>query len=322
MELLGDDRIAELFEQAKTGDVPAWNAPSPRREPRVRTVDFSQPTKFTKDEQRHLRRAHETFCRTASTRLSADFRMPIDLELIAGTQYTWSSALSEVQAETTCAVLRTKETGVKLAMMVDLPLLLTLIERLFGGDAGKIPPERVLSDIDMKIGRRVIEMLLEQLSVVWKDLLGLELEFVDFEPEPATAGIVPLSEPVLSLTTEARFARSSFTLTTLIPYTLIDGAPTKLHTGGRDGAPNDRAAQLMHAALGGASVELRAEVGSAEIRVDDVLALKVGDKVGIGPASPDSIKLCVDSVPVHTTRAGRNGHRRAVQILGRAKGAE
>jgi flagellar motor switch protein FliM len=321
MELHGEAPIADPLDHSGPGQPAQWNAPSPRRELRVRTVDFSQPTKFTKEEQRHLRRAHETFCRTASTRLSADFRMPVDLELIAGTQYTWSSGLSEVENETVCAVVRAMPTGNRFAMLMDLPLLLSLIERLFGGDVGKVPPERVLSDIDMKIGGRVMEMLLEQLSVVWRDLLGLSVEFVDFEPEPATAGIVPLSEPVLSLTAEARVARSSYTLTTLIPYTMIDSAPTTLQTNGRDGGPDDRSARLMQAAVGGASVELRAEVGGVEMRVEDVLALSVGDKVQVGPAAPASIKLCVDSVPVHTTRAGRNGHRRAVQILGPADAA-
>ena len=306
-------------QQSRMGEAAQWNAPSARREPRVRTVDFSQPTKFTKEEERHLRRAHETFCRTASTRLSTDFRMAIDLELIAAAQYTWSSALSQVEHETVCAVVRTKPGGAKFALIIDLPLMLTLIERLFGGDPGKVPPERILSDIDMSIGKRVTEMMLEQLSVVWRDLLGYELEFLDFEPEPATAGIVPLSEPVLSLTTEARFGRSSFTVTTVIPYTMVDAAPVKLQMSNRDGAPNERAARLMHAAVSGASMELRAEVGGAEMRVEDVLGLKVGDSVSVGAATPTSIKLCVDSVPVHTTRAGRNGQRRAVQIVGPAE---
>jgi flagellar motor switch protein FliM len=319
MKLQGEEGLADLLDQPKSGSQAQWSTPAPRRELRVRTVDFSQPTKFTKEEQRHLRRAHETFCRTASTRLSADFRMPIDLELIAGTQYTWSSALSESQNETVCAVVRATPSGDRFAMLIDLPLLLSLIERLFGGDAGKIPPDRPLSDIDMKIGARVLEMLLEQLSVVWRDLLGLDLEFVDFEPEPATAGIVPLSEPVLSLTTEARIARSSFTLTTLIPYTMVDTAPLSLQANGRDGGPDDRSALLMREAVGGATVEMRAEVGGVEMRAEDVLGLTVGDRVTVGPASADSIKLCVDSVPVHTTRAGRNGHRRAVQILGPAE---
>jgi flagellar motor switch protein FliM len=321
MALQGEDRMAELLDQ-KPGEQAGWNAPSARRELRVRTVDFSQPTKFTKEEQRHLRRAHETFCRTASTRLSADFRTAIDLELIAGTQYTWSSALTEVENETVCAVVRATPTGDRFAMMIDLTLLLSLIERLFGGDAGKVPPDRPLSDIDMRIGGRVMEMLLEQLSVVWRDLLGLGIEFVEFEPEPATAGIVPLSEPVLSLTTEARIARSSFTLTTLVPYTMIDTAPVKLQGSGRNGGPDDRSARLMRVAVGGASVELRAEVGGVDMRVDDVLGLQIGDRVEVGPATPGSIKLCVDSVPVHTALAGRNGHRRAVQIVGLAEGTE
>ena len=62
MEVLEQDRIAALVEAAKEGQLPEAEAPSARRGARVRTIDFSRPTKFGADHQRGLNRAIDTFC--------------------------------------------------------------------------------------------------------------------------------------------------------------------------------------------------------------------------------------------------------------------
>ena len=62
----------------------------------MRTVDFTRPTKFTADQERRIKRALETFCRTASTRLSAELRMPLELEVINVSQLTWGNAHAQV----------------------------------------------------------------------------------------------------------------------------------------------------------------------------------------------------------------------------------
>ena len=64
----------------------------------MRTVDFTRPTKFTTDQERRIKRALDTFCRTASTRLSAELRMPLELEVINVSQLTWGNAHAQVPA--------------------------------------------------------------------------------------------------------------------------------------------------------------------------------------------------------------------------------
>src|SRR5919201_562581 len=93
-EILNPDQIAALVEAAKQGNVPDQPSGSSRRRHRVRTVDFSRPTKFTSDHQRRITRAIDTFCQTAATRLSAELRWAIELETINTTQVTWSTASS------------------------------------------------------------------------------------------------------------------------------------------------------------------------------------------------------------------------------------
>ena len=41
---------------------------------RVQAVDFTRPTKFSSDQERRIKRAMEIFCRTATSRLSAELR--------------------------------------------------------------------------------------------------------------------------------------------------------------------------------------------------------------------------------------------------------
>src|SRR3712207_7519858 len=54
------------------------SAAQQRRSKRVRTVDFTRPTKFTSDQERRFRRTLDAFCRTAAQRLSAELRAPLE----------------------------------------------------------------------------------------------------------------------------------------------------------------------------------------------------------------------------------------------------
>src|SRR3978361_2100423 len=49
------------------------------RQARVQEIDFRRPTKFARDLVRRLEHAHESFCRTASSGLSAELRTSFEL---------------------------------------------------------------------------------------------------------------------------------------------------------------------------------------------------------------------------------------------------
>src|SRR5207244_3047832 len=82
-----------LRNEEAAGRLPVGSAPPGLTRSRwLRTVDFTRPTKFSTDQERRLRRVHEGFCRAASTRLAAEHRIPLDLEVIEISQLTWSDA--------------------------------------------------------------------------------------------------------------------------------------------------------------------------------------------------------------------------------------
>jgi flagellar motor switch protein FliM len=123
------------------------------------------------------------------------------------------------------------------------------------------------------------------------------------------------------LTIEMRVGRSSFIACLLLPYRCIEPIEDRLPRGPHHQVDrgDDGAARTVEAAVGEATIELRAEVASVELPADEVLALKVGDLVRFEVPAGQGVTVYADDVPVHRARPGRSARRRAVQVLGRAR---
>jgi flagellar motor switch protein FliM len=319
-DVLSQDQVAALVAAAQDGSLPERAEPRQRRSRRVRTVDFTRPTKFTKDQQRRLELAHDTFCQTASTRLSAEMRVPMRLEVIDIAQLTWTNALAEVPDPSVSAIVELEPHRTRMLMTIELSLVLALVERVLGGPVGKRVAGRKLSDIDRALSGHIFEQLLDQLSVTWSDLAETTLKLVDLEMQPETVQLAPLSEPTLCLTMEARLDRDSSTMTMLIPYRAVEPVADQLGVDAYDSNDVDddgESAERMHKVMGNVDVQLRAEVAAVPLATEDVLGLKAGDVLRFGRAADTGVTLFADETPVYRARPGRHGNRRAVQVVER-----
>jgi flagellar motor switch protein FliM len=314
-EILSNDQIAALVEAAKQGELPG-DSQSSRRGRRLRTVDFARPTKFTSEQERRIVRTLDMFCQTAAARLTAELRVPLELEVINTTQLTWSAAQAQLPPSSLGAPLEVQPHDTRLLMTGEMPFLLMAIEFLLGGAPERPPRARKLSEIDWVLAKRMFETLTTQLSVVWQDLTGQTLSCGEVDTHVEGMQIAAISEPTLTVTLESRIARHSSTLALLIPWAAID--PVAEEISGRDNrllADDPRAALLLESALAQAHVTMRAEVGGVELAIGEVLALAPGDLVRLGANAGDGVVVCAEDVPIHYAKPGRSGSRRAVQIV-------
>lgn len=296
-----------------------------RRQRRVREIDFTRPTKFTKDQQRRIERAHETFCRTAAIKLSTELRTELELEVINVAQLTWAGAFAELPGSSLFAVVRTEPLGTYLVLTSELHAVTAMMERLLGARVvGSQPFERDLTEIEVALARRLIGTMIEELSGTWQELFGLTLELGGLETQGANAQVAPLSEPALALTFETRFEQLSSTLSLLVPYRSIEPVVGRLEAGhpdtGADGEPDVESAGAVQATVSSVDVELRVEVAAVEMPLGDVLRLREGDVVGLGAPALAGVTVYADQVPIHRARPGRRGQRRAVEVLERLEG--
>jgi flagellar motor switch protein FliM len=315
-KLLSEDRIASLFERAADGNRPLDVSAGTGRARWLRTIDFTRPTKFTPDQENRLRRAHEVFCRTAATKLVAEHRIALDIDIVDVLQLTWADAHALVSRAALSATLEVRPIGTKVVLAVERPLLLVCIERLLGSPLDDPPEERTLTDIDHVLVRRVFEALTNSLSSTWEQLAGVEMHQLAMDPHAETAQAVATSEPTLAIVMEARLQQTSSKIVLLLPHASVQPVAASYSKRAEShGEPNPDAAEAVRVGLGDIDITLRAEVGEARLPVREVLALKPGDVVKLGIPADAPIALQADGVRLHDVRAGRHGRARAVQVV-------
>lgn len=283
----------------------------------TKTIDFTRPTKFTPDHERRLHRALAAFCRTTSTRLSAELRLPIELEVAEATQLTWANAHDRLASTALCAVVELRPAGTQMLLGADSGFVLTGIESLLSGPCEETPPDRRLTEIDLALARRLFDGLLTQMTVVWRDLAGVELALVGVDSQLETAQVAPVSEPTLALTMRARMQGTEFALSLLVPHRAIapvEGRILGRHAEGAE-APDPADRQHLREALAGVEVPLRAQIAGPQTPASQVLELQPGALLGLDARVADGLGLCVEGVRVLAAKPGRSGSRRAVQVL-------
>ena len=296
-----------------------------QRKHRVREVDFRRPSKFSREQVRRLEHAHDGFCQSAASRLSAELRSELQLAVLGTDQLPYGAVMSdEVSRHSFVSVLRIDQLGTELALVLDMPLAQTLVQRLLGGSgqtpgiAAPAPSQATsLTAVEVAVARRAVASLVESLSSTWLDLAQVSLSMAGTSTNPTSVQLVPSSEPTLLLNISAGLDGIASVITLIMPHRSVEPIMHHFEQGAMYGpaAEDDsRNRELMKAAVGEVDVEMRAEAGAVRLPLAEILALEPGDTLRLRRRVETGVTLCVGDVETYEAAPGRNGNQRAVQI--------
>lgn len=282
---------------------------------RIRTLDFSQPTKFTAEFRRQIARVLGPFCETVANRLSSELRAQVELRVTDSSQLTWSAARAQLPAQSVSVALQVRPIERQMLLEIELPLLLQALECLLGGTAAQAPAERRLSEIDWALTRGMLEAIVGQLGMAWRDLGNLELSYGQVDMEGDAGVFAPIGEPTFLLMFECRIDGERSGMSLLIPWSAIE--PVAGEILGAEGSaqqadPHDQ--QAVQRGLAEARVLLRAEAGSLRMPVEQMLALAPGTTLALEGRAEDGVALYAEGVALGRGRPGLRGTRRAIKL--------
>jgi flagellar motor switch protein FliM len=287
------------------------------RHGKVREIDFRRPSKFAREQIRRMEHAHENFCRSASSRMSAELRSQLQLEVIGTDQLPYSTVMTEeVPPQALVTVLTIEPLGTEVALIMDLQLALTFVDRLLGG-AGKPASTTAtgLTEVEFAVARRALVSFVDQLSSTWIDLAETTFSITSMSTSPLGVQIVPPSEPTLLLNLSAMIEDQISIITLCLPHRSVEPI---IHLFEQShfapAVTNGSEHEELRRSLSAVQVELRAEVGGVELSVERVLRLRPGDVVELGRPVRDGITLVVGDTPTYVAAPGRNGKARAAQV--------
>jgi flagellar motor switch protein FliM len=293
---------------------PAAGEPHGDASERVRSLDFSQPTKFTTELRRRIERALDLFCDALAGWMAGELKAEVEVSLGDVGQHTWAAAKARLPADSIAVAVEAESSERLMLLSVEQPLILQSLECLLGGKAAQAPDERHLTEIDWMLTRGVLDAIVHQLSVAWEELGGTELVRGEVDVEGDAGVLTPVGEPTLSVAIDAKIDGLASTLSLLIPWGAIEPITSSIRAGSEPRSSDPRGAEALRRGVAGAQVLLRAEVGSLQMPIERMLELAPGALLELEDSAEDGVLLFAEGVSLGRGRPGRSGVRRAVKL--------
>jgi flagellar motor switch protein FliM len=316
-----DALMGALEEEQPSPEEPAAleeDAPRQSRPASVAVYDFRRPNRaFFKEQLRIFQTIHDTFARQFAASLSGYLRSMVEVEIVSADQLTYGEYVLSLPTTTSLFIFGIEPLEGQGVLEINPSLVLSMIDRLFGGTGGKSDFTRELTDIETAVMTKLVQRGLSVLAHAWEGVVKMRPQLREHETKPVMMQLLANTESVVLITFELRMMNTSGTLSVCYPYTAMEPiipriSNTKLirRRGDRDPA----ARQWIQTTLTRTDVQVVAELGCSEITIEEFLKLKVGDVLVLERGAREAIDLKVHDVTKAKVRPGLQGRHRVVQV--------
>lgn len=199
----------------------------------------------------------------------------------------------------------------------DPNLVFLIVDNMFGGD-GRFHTRvegREFTQTEQRIIQKMLAVVFETYAKAWETVHPLEFEFVRSEMNPQFANIATPNEVVIVTTFDIELGGNGGAFHICMPYSTLEPVKDLLYNNiqGEHLAVDKRWLQLLSKQVQCAEIELTANLGHANITLERVLKMRIGDIIPIDVA--ENITASVDGVPVMECKYGVFNNQYALRIV-------
>ncbi|MTI80167.1 MAG: flagellar motor switch protein FliM [Firmicutes bacterium] len=324
-DVLSQSEIDSLLDGLTSGKVTAEQIEQDTEQQRLKTYDFRRPNKFSKEHLRTLHVLHESYARLLTNFLSGFLHSDINIEVASVGQFSYEEFTRSVVSPTLLTVFKYTNHKGNAVMETNPHFLMPLIDLQLGGTGEMSENLRELTEIELSVANKIIEKLLEQLTVIWKDIIKGNPEIVSLETNPHLHQMLSPNDIVLVITFSTTVGEENRGLLNIcLPYNFLEPVLSKFSVNQFSQMFNEREEDDIKAVeywLNMSDVELNAAVGNGEIAVRDFLDLQVGDVMLLDRQQNQDFDLYVQDQLKFKVQPGRIGNKLAVQVVSLAEEA-
>ncbi|MGI5057740.1 flagellar motor switch protein FliM [Treponema pectinovorum] len=326
-EVLSQDEIDQLLQAISSGDADTTDFKPVNDTRKIKIYDFKRPDKFSKEQIRTVSIMHETFARLTTTSLSAQLRSLVHVHVASVDQLTYEEFIRSIPTPTTLAVINMDPLKGNAVLEIDPAITFSMIDRLFGGTGQGAKVSRDLTDIEQSVMEGIIVRILANMREAWTQVIDLRPRLGQIETNPQFAQIVPPSEMVVLVTLETKVGEEEGMMNFCIPYLTIEPIISKLSSqfwfsSVRRSSTTQYLGTLKEK-LSDVDMDVVAELGTINMPIRDVLALRSGDVVRLSTVRVgEPLTLSVGNKKKFYCQPGVVGKNMAVQVIGKIAGSE
>lgn len=319
-DVLSQSEIDALLSAIHNGEIDASEFRTDTDAARVRSYDFRRAMRFSKDHLRVLRRIHEHFSRLLTNYLSGQLRTVIQVQVESVDQVPYEEFIRSIPVLTVLHLMEMAPLEGRVVLEMNPQVVFAMLDRLMGGENGGQYRERELTDIEMKLMRRLITPTTEILADAWHGVTQLQPEFVSVESNPQFIQLTTPNETVLVIAMSVRIGETTGLINLCIPHTTVEPLMPLLSNryfmdSGRIRKSDGQEGETIKSHVMKVPIDVQVQLGSTELTVDELLNLDVGDTIVLGQTIHDPTLVYVDGAPAFWGSVGKRNRMYAVSIV-------
>ena len=281
--------------------------------------DFTRPWTISNKFHSNLQSISEAFANQLSFSMSSYLRSTVDVSFRSVKQELFKDYCNRLPASKCIGVFSFEPLKGQSVITVDGNLMFVIMDKLIGGVGKLHEVDRDFTEIETKVFMLVLNKILGDLQDAAKKFFHAGVNLARIENNSAFIAVVTSGEKVIVTSLEMTIGDTTGEILLAIPMISFTPVMQSLDPKDEDLLDNsdipaeDRA--KIESALTGSSVDVVAEVGSARITLEGLLALEVGDTVMLERRMNEPIAVRVGKTTVCYGEPGRSQNRKAVRVV-------
>jgi flagellar motor switch protein FliM len=203
--------------------------------------------------------------------------------------------------------------------VIESKLAYALVDSFFGG--ADRPYTKIegkdFTQIELSIVKKVVDLAIEDMEAAWASVEKIGCSFVRTEVNPQFVGIVPPTDVVIASTFDVELENANGTITIVIPYSTIEPIKQKLSSGFQvesDQTDKKLWTTIIRDQLMETDVNVKVNLGETEIKLKDLMNLKVGDVIPLDQDSTGEFDVQIEGVKKYKGYYGIHHGTVAMQV--------
>ncbi|MBU0720808.1 flagellar motor switch protein FliM [bacterium] len=291
------------------------NALLPQRQ--VTLYDFKRPNRVSKEQLRAFRGVHDKMARSLASQISSIMRSIVEIQLHSVDQMTYGEFLMSLPNPTSFNVFSVKPLEGTGVIEINPSIAFPMLDRLLGGKGEPFDANREFSDIELSLFETILRVMMSTLKDAWGPVMEVYPNIESKESSPNVVQIVAQNEIVVMVVMEIIIGHSSGMMNICYPVISLEPVLPKLAS--RDLMLNETSSKKsrnteLQVLLGGAKVNVEANLGDSELSMRDILELKVDDVLRLSAAADDIVTLSIDGKERFRGEIGLRRFRKSIQV--------
>ncbi len=282
----------------------------------VRSYDIGRQERIVRGRMPTLELIHERFARLFRLGLYNFMRRNAEIAINPIKVQKYSDFIRNLVVPTNLNVVHATPLRGSGLIIMEPTLVFQVVDHLFGG-SGQIHTRiegRDFTPTEQRVIRRLLDVVFEEFRKAWEPVYPLKFEFVRSEMNTQFANICTPTEVVVSASFSVDLGSGGGDVFVCLPYSTLEPIRDVIYSSFQaDRAEADlRWVKLMTRQVQDASVDLVADLATANLTLRELSELEVGDVISIN--IPETVAAKVNGIPVAQCKYGVANGQYALKV--------